>query len=944
MKLTQSFYERIDDVHRDAWKDVDIYKLYQPEIARGDCASIYLADVGTTGQRCVIKMYSNQWIFDNEPILHTEISASAAFAGTGITPIMLRAPLRTTNNIYLPLELCNSWSLDHYLKKGKPFPIEVAREVAKFLGGALSAIHGRRMLHREINPKHILAHVDERGALCHKLIGFQFFKDLNAGPATSFVGTVSYNAPETASGEEYTTSADIWSLGVTLYEIATGMHPSKTDANFASTRKSLNALVFPHIPDVHPALKDLIHKCLTYVPSQRLTASQVLAHPFITLAPLPPPAPERLVPAPPKSPPHHVPAPVYPPAPVHAPLPVPVHAPLPSPVPTVAPPVQAPAHSLPKLTNTQLLKMVQEDFTKYMQYVIDTTGKAGKLKAEKRTALNPYVLESKEPLSRGGFSEIYKVKHKDTHEIYALKVVKTSKMTDVKIAELLLGEVEIMVDLKASAFTIEIVDYFVLNNELNLVLEFCNGGDLDSYVRTVLRKTHAPLAAEELKVVAWNVACGLRDMHALHMMHRDIKPKNILVVKDESGKLCDIKLCDYGLSKKVNELENLEGSTILGTFDYFAPELYTMMEQMMTGEGKGAKYDERVDVWSYGVLLYFAAFGKTILESPGSKQKVMKQRIIGYPPNPGVPELFIDLIKACLIHDVARRPRFPELLKHPFYTFVTLPSRVKMAPYIPGNLIGKSPDGLTQVFACTREKTVYALKEVLSPNPDKKQLLAEVDTLVKLRNCDNIVRLHDYFLLNAKLYLVMDYYFGGDLEKYVLEKELAKQPLSPDQQAFIGYCVLTGLDEIHRHKIIHRDIHPRNILLKTDAARKTVTAAAICDFGFAKVLLDNEAAHTKLGMYQSPEITAMQPYDAKADIWSFGMLLYFVIFGQHADRIPGNTPMEIYRGALKYNDKRPNLSRDLLAIVLDCLKAKPEERHSASDLLKARVFAKFVTK
>ena len=176
-----------------------------------------------------------------------------------------------------------------------------------------------------------------------------------------------------------------------------------------------------------------------------------------------------------------------------------------------------------------------------------------------------------------------------------------------------MGEIEIMLTLKTSAFTIELIEYFLYKNNLNIILEFANGGDLHDYAKKFHEKKPIPLSEHNL--IAWNIGCGLNEMHNLKMMHRDIKPNNILIIKnsdDDKGCLVDIKLCDYGLGKKVEAEKMIEGVTVLGTKHYAAPEIDECKEH--TEQGKISHYDEKVDVWSYGILLYYMIFRFTPLE------------------------------------------------------------------------------------------------------------------------------------------------------------------------------------------------------------------------------------------------------------------------------------------------------------------------------------------
>jgi serine/threonine protein kinase len=611
-----------------------------------------------------------------------------------------------------------------HIQRKVGIPIEEIKEVTQFLTLALVQLKSVSVLHREINPKHILIHLSDDGRISYKLTGLQFCKDITKEKAQSFVGTPEYISPEAAQEVPYSHEADVWSMGVTLYELAVGLTTLQVDPNFRVRSKSGKPPFFPPKRTLDPALRDLICKCLIYDPKKRITAEMILDHPFLIG--------EK----------------------IEAPLPGPEPAP-PTPE-KVKPKVDS---SLAKLTKKELLKIVQTNFEKYIEYVNLTENHKIKLKCERRTTLVPYILKSNVPINRGGFGAIYKCAHNSTGEEYALKVVATSKMTDVKIASLLLGEVIIMLELNMNLenicpFAIRLVDYFVYCNEYNtkndipykndlcLVLEYCNGGDLDDYIRK-LRRRSKEFPSEELKLIAWNSACGINEMHKRNMMHRDIKAKNILVIEDSKGGLIDIKLCDYGLSKKVAEHQELTGSTILGTLDYFAPELYEMMEKRIAGEVTTMNYTFKVDVWSYGALLYFALYGKTIMEYPGSKYTVMNQKKIIYPEVKGTPDSYMDLIKRALVYNPDKRPSFTELLTHPFFTFVHIQKKPDLHPYTQEKLIGTGKGMKTKVYRCTKGSLTYAMKVIEGDSIDKKRLTGEIDTLTKLKNNYNIIKIYD---------------------------------------------------------------------------------------------------------------------------------------------------------------------------------------------------------
>eukprot|EP00826_Nyctotherus_ovalis_P059195 TRINITY_DN8210_c0_g1_i1.p1 TRINITY_DN8210_c0_g1~~TRINITY_DN8210_c0_g1_i1.p1 ORF type:complete len:659 (+),score=201.43 TRINITY_DN8210_c0_g1_i1:359-2335(+) len=619
--------------------------------------------------------------------------------------------------------------------------------------------------------------------------------------------------------------------------------------------------------------------------------------------------------------------------------------PIPKPPELVLPPEIKPEQKVIKLDNKQLAQLIAKDFSGFIKYINDTANHKIKLKYERKETLDPYELKNSKPLGTGGFSEIYLAQHKVTGEKFALKFVRTSKMSSVKVATLLLGEIEIMVELSSCPFAIKIQDYFVYGNNLCLVLEYCNGGDLEDYIKKV-RKQKAGYPLKELKLVAWNIASGLYEMHKRSMMHRDIKPKNILLLEDEATKeLIDVKMCDYGLSKKLEECDAGKTNTVLGTYDYFAPELYEILEKKMKGQNVQMQYDYKIDVWSYGVLLYFTLYGKTIMQPPNSKTAVLHNKHIEYPSVTGVPKSYLDLVKRILTFDPALRPSFAEILNDPFFEVVVLQPRLNMYPYAQGALIGSGTTAKIKVYECKHGSKLFAMKVIDTEGVDEKKLVTEIDTLNKLKNSKNVLKLHDYFAVKKTLYLILDYY-RCNLEQHVLRREAMKAPLSCNEQILIAYNILNGINEVHMRNIIHRSINPKNVLIDLDNTG-AVKRAVIGDFGFARVLLDDSAQTRIFTPYNSPEMsTPGRPYNSKTDIWSFGMVLYYIVFGLHPEDYAGNYNISalLKNGEVKYDKNRARESPELTSMMDATLKVNPEERPTAAELLASPVFAKFVIK
>lgn len=889
-------------------KNVYSFIVKGPEIYKCGCISVYIAEDKNTHEIIAVKSYNSELMLKNDDYVRSEHERLKTLSDLGIFPTLKGIYVKSKSSIYVPQCFCNCGSLDSYINNG-PLPIDTIRDILKFLAGSLQIMHEKGIIHRDINPSHVLINMDEKKNISFKLIGHKSINVFKDGRIAPFVCTLAYRSPETAQDNKYSFSTDIWSLGISLYEMATGCLPTNYDPNFVAMIKAGSNLAFPPGVKINDTLADLITRCLCYQPEKRLTAKQILEHPFtkgsltmlggITVQSN---SFDIISEFPPKA------------------------------------PVEEQKTII--LSDPECMHLIRTDLAKYIEYSIKLRGKPSKLKVEKKVSLEPYIMKDPKPFSRGGFSEVYLCTHNFTKKDYVMKKVFTDKMDSKKTADLLIGEVEIMLELKKSAFSIGIKDQFVYENNLCIIIDYCNGGDLEIFIRSK-KKKNLSLLPEEYRLIAWNIGCGLRDMHARGIIHRDIKPKNVLVIKDEDDKMVDIKLCDYGLSKNLEEQKATHAMTLLGTEAYMAPELLESLNQFYEG-GQRKAYDRKVDVWSYGVVLYFAIYGITPMDTKISQNKVLKEKSIPFPSKPAAPVELINLVKRCLEFDPKKRPDFQELLQDPYYLTVDYVKKDKLLPYVQGKLIGES--NASKIYEGMNGKKACVFKTIPFKETLDNRTKAEIYTLCNLRGSANIVKLLDYFIFNNLVYLVMNSYSGGDLEKYVWNFEKKHETIPLNQKIFIAFSVLNGINEIHKRQMIHRDIHPKNILLRSDL-NNLVKDVAISDFGFAKVLLEGMQAVTQIGSYKSPELVLYKydkAHDGKTDIWSYGMLIYFLLFGLHADQYKENTQQKIYKGDIKYDTKRQNVSPELLALMKACLIVEPKDRPSSAELLNNQIFKPFI--
>jgi len=189
-----------------------------------------------------------------------------------------------------------------------------------------------------------------------------------------------------------------------------------------------------------------------------------------------------------------------------------------------------------------------------------------------------------EKLGDGAYSIVYKVKRKEDSNIYALKKVKLKGLSD-KEKQNALNEVRILASVK-SPFVISYKEAFIEEETetLCIVMEYADKGDL--YQKIVHLKKIGCLIEE---IDAWKIFIqmvrGLKSLHDLKILHRDLKSANIFLFSDGTAKIGDLnvsKVAQKGL-----------GYTQTGTPYYASPEVW-----------KDKPYDNKSDVWSLGCVLY----------------------------------------------------------------------------------------------------------------------------------------------------------------------------------------------------------------------------------------------------------------------------------------------------------------------------------------------------
>jgi serine/threonine protein kinase len=182
----------------------------------------------------------------------------------------------------LVLEYMDRGSLQTILDRYGPsaFPETVLGCIARQALRGLRYLHRNRHMHRDIKPANIL--IDHDGVV--KITDFGILSELGESEAfaQTYVGTAVYMSPERIMAKKYTFSADIWSLGLTLYTCATGTH-HLAGLNMFGLVNSITSAPSPTLDRTKfsPEFCDFIDLCLRKDPAQRPSAKELLHHPFV---------------------------------------------------------------------------------------------------------------------------------------------------------------------------------------------------------------------------------------------------------------------------------------------------------------------------------------------------------------------------------------------------------------------------------------------------------------------------------------------------------------------------------------------------------------------------------------------------------------------------------------------------------------------------------------
>ena len=185
-----------------------------------------------------------------------------------------------------------------------------------------------------------------------------------------------------------------------------------------------------------------------------------------------------------------------------------------------------------------------------------------------------------EKIGKGTFGIVYKVKKVNNPLIYVIKQICLNGLNEQQINQVK-TEAKLLSLIKSN-YVVRYYESFLENQDLNIVMEYCDNGDLCAYIS----KQKTPLKEDLIWQIFIKITLGLTTIHKMKILHRDLKTLNIFLKKD-----MEIKIGDLGVAKELNQASF--ANTLIGTPYYLSPEMC-----------EDKPYNQKSDVWALGCILY----------------------------------------------------------------------------------------------------------------------------------------------------------------------------------------------------------------------------------------------------------------------------------------------------------------------------------------------------
>ncbi|KAM4039802.1 dual specificity mitogen-activated protein kinase kinase 7 isoform 1-T1 [Anomaloglossus baeobatrachus] len=260
-------------------------------------------------------------------------------------------------------------------------------------------------------------------------------------------------------------------------------------------------------------------------------------------------------------------------------------------------------------------------------------------------------LENLGEIGSGTCGQVWKMRFKKTGHVIAVKQMRRSGNKEEN--KRILMDLDVVLKSHDCPYIVQCYGTFITNTDVFIAMEL-----MGTCAEKLKKRIQGPIPESilgKMTVAIVNALYYLKEKHGV--IHRDVKPSNILL--DASGQ---IKLCDFGISGRL--VDSKAKTRSAGCAAYMAPE------RIDPPDPTKPDYDIRADVWSLGISLVELATGQFPYKNCKTDFEVLTKVLQEEPPvlphNMGFSPLFQSFVKDCLTKDHRKRPKYNKLLEHPF--------------------------------------------------------------------------------------------------------------------------------------------------------------------------------------------------------------------------------------------------------------------------------------
>ncbi|HMI86605.1 MAG TPA: protein kinase [Polyangiaceae bacterium] len=481
----------------------------------------------------------------------------------------------------------------------------------------------------------------------------------------------------------------------------------------------------------------------------------------------------------------------------------------------------------------------------------------------------------------GGMGIVYRAFDRLAGEPVALKVL---RRTDADAVERFSSEAAALEKIRHPRVVRYVAHGMGSQGEPFLAMEWVEGESLHA------RLARGCLAVHEAVELGCRMAEALAALHAVGILHRDVKPSNVLL---PDGRIDRAKVVDFGIARVKGRaaFSATASGIIIGSPGYIAPEQARGMRDL----------DLRVDLFALGCVLYRCltdtdAFGGSVPLTALAKLALLEPLRVAELRR-DVPAALDELIASLLAKDRELRPASADIVQQRLEHIARDLRAVRPRPRVdrsdassgcgpaPGAVFGRylverriNSDGMSELFSAhdmtLGRRVVLKVLRTRSAGAltGTARVLMEARAVAAVSH-PNIVAIHDVSEHQGLPFLVMEYLTGHTLRACVG----ANEPSAEQRMSWLVDAA-TGLQAAHRAGLIHADIKPENVMLTDEGTVK------LLDFGLARAAQRGAAQPSEevIGTlaYLAPEQVRGERLDACADQFAWAVMAYEVLLGR----------------------------------------------------------------